>query len=148
MKWLKLKCGLLVILILLIISPKGLCSINETLYLSPLQSSPIYTLQASKGDTINWRFETYDDPFTVTALCTGVATFSSNGKTSDTGSTKALVAGGIIIFFQNIGSNSGYIDIRVGIRRDTIDGYQPLIFVVVLISLIGIISITKIKKKH
>lgn len=146
MKGIKIKTGVLFTLAFFMIIPRGFCSVNETLYLSPIQMSPYYTLQVSEGDVVRWSFETYNDSFPVTAIGTGVVYFLSQGQTSDSGSAEAIITGGVIILFQNAGSNGGYIDIRVSIREDSIDGYIPQIFIIILISLISIISIKKIRK--
>lgn len=147
MKEIKIKVGIVFILTFLAIVPSGLClnSVNETIYLSPIQMSPLYLLQFSRGDVVRWSFETHDDPFPVTAIGMGMANFVSQGQTSDSGSAEIVAPGIVIIYFQNAGSNGGYIDIRIGIRKDTIEGYIPQIFIIVLISLISIISIKKIQ---
>ena len=145
MKRLKIKSGIFFFLALLLMIPKGFGAtpINVTVFLNPIQMSPMYTMQVSKGDIVLWSFQTYNDSFNVQALGTGVGTMVSSGSTSDSGSIEALAAGTIIFYFINMGSNSGYIDISIRIKEDAIEGYPYMIFIVMLFSIISMISIKK-----
>ena len=148
MKGLKLKSGIIILFAFLLIITKGSCatSVNDTVFLAPAQMTNFYIIDSSLGDIVIWSFRTYDDPFSVTVTCAG-ATLFSQGKSSDSGSVETLIPGGLIFYFINTGSNSGYIDINIHIKNDTIEGYHPIIFIVILISIISIISIKKISIK-
>jgi len=149
MKGLKLRSGTILILVFLLILPKGSCSssIDVTIFLNPGQISPIYYIQVSGGDVVKWSFRTYNDSFNVYALAVGVGTMASTGKTSDSGSIEALTNGNIVFYFQNMGPASGYIDIKAYIKKDTIEGYHPMIFIIMLISIISIAMLVSLKKK-
>jgi hypothetical protein len=75
----------------------------------------------------------------------------STGKTSDSGSIRIVTTGNILFYFQNEGfevdSANGYIDINIYIKKDTIEGYPSMIFIITLISLITIILIKKMNIK-
>ena len=149
MKGLKVKSWTLLFLALLLMIPKGLSAtpISTTIFLNPAQMSPFYTIQVSKGDIVLWSFQTYNDSFNVMALGSGVGTMVTTGNTADSGSIEALAAGSMGFYFTNAGSNSGYIDISISIREDSIEGYSFTIFIVTLISIISIISIMKKRVK-
>ena len=149
MKGLKLKSGIILILVFLFLLPKGSCSssIDTTIFLNPGQISPIYNIQVSRGDVVQWSFQTYNDSFNVYALAVGVGTMGSVGKTADSGSIEALAIGNIGFYFQNMGPASGYIDIKAYIQVDTIEGYHPMIFIIMLISIISITMLVSLKKK-
>lgn len=148
MKGLKLKSGIIILFTFFLIIPNGssATSVNDTVFLAPAQMTDLYIIDSSLGDIVIWSFRTYDDPFSVTATCAGTTLFSQ-GKTSDSGSVEALIPGGLIFYFMNTGPNSGYIDINIHIKQDTIEGYHPIIFIVILISIISIISIKKMNIK-
>ena len=132
--------------------PKGFgaTSIKTTVFLNPFQMSPIYNMQVSRGDVVLWSFQTYNDSFNVQALGLGVGTMVSSGSTSDSGSVEALAAGNIGFYFTNMDLNSGYIDISIRIKEDSIEGYPYMIFVVIFISILSIISIKKksVKRRY
>jgi hypothetical protein len=67
----------------------------------------------------------------------------SSGETSDSGSFEAIITEDITFYFQNTGSEGGYIDIRIGVKENVIGGYYPLIFLIILISMVLFVSIKK-----
>ena len=149
MKALKLKSIAIIFLVFLLILLKGSCSssINTTVYLNPGGISPSYTIQVSKGDVVEWSFQTYNDSFNVNAQAFGMGTMVSTGKTSDSGSIEALATGTLGFLFQNMGPSSGYIEIKASIKQDTVDGYHPIIFIIMLSFIISIATLVYLKKK-
>ena len=145
MKILKIKSGIFLFLALLLMIPKGFGAtpINTTIFLNFGQMSSMYTMQVSKGDVVLWSFQTYNDSFNVAALGFGVGTIVSSGHTSDSGSVEALAAGPIVVYFTNMGPDSGYIDISIRIKEDAIEGYPYMILIVILFSIVSMISIKK-----
>jgi len=150
MKGLKVKSGLVLIFGFLLMIPNGSCatSVNDTVYLNPGMIS-FYFIQASEGDIIRWSFQTYNNFFNVSVFALNFWGLISSEKISDSGSLEAYLPGSytITFYFQNGGSTSGYIDINIHKKKETIEGYIPIIFIVSLISLISIISI-KNKKNY
>jgi hypothetical protein len=146
MKKLKLSSGIIIILAFLLLIPKVSCS-SYTVFLNMGQMAGPYILQVSEEDKIRWSYQTYNDSFTVSAYCTGVAVMTSTG-TSDSGTVKAIITGGVIFAFMNIGSTSGYIDINIRVVKErAIKGYHLIIFIITIISIISIISIRKMRIK-
>lgn len=145
MKGLKLTSGTILIFTFLLLIPKGYCatSVNDTVFLTPAQMTSFYYIQASKGDVVKWSFQTYDDSFNVNAFALSFWGLVSSDRTSDSGSVEAMVTTTIIFYFQNVGLTSGYVDINIHIKKDIIEGYYPLIFVIILIPIILIVSIKK-----
>ena len=145
MKGLKLTSGTILIFIFLMLIPKGSCatSVNDTVFLTPGQMTSFYYIQASEDDVVQWSFQTYNNSFNVNALALNFWGLISSDRTSDSGSVEALVTGTITFYFQNGGLTSGYIDINIHIKKDIIDGYYPLIFIIILIPIILIVSIKK-----
>ena len=156
MKGLKLKSGLFVILAIFLMIPKGTCatSVNDTIFLNAGSMSPIYSISVSRRDIVKWSFQTYNDSFNVYVLAYTYASanhiqvyMDSSGKTSDSGSIRVVTTGNILFYFQNEGwevdSASGYIDISIRNKGVTIAGYHPLIFLVILISVISIVSLKR-----
>ena len=160
MNRLKLKSGSFVILAIFLMIPKGTCdtSVNDIVFLNAGSQSPIYSISVSWGDIVKWSFRTYNDSFNVYTLAYQYVSdnaiqvyMDSTGKTSDSGSIRIVTTGNILFYFQNEGfevdSANGYIDINIYIKKDTIEGYPSMIFIVTLISLITIISIKKMNIK-
>lgn len=147
MKGLKLVRGIIFIFIFLLLIPKGSCasSVNDTVFLTPGQATNFYFIQASEDDVVQWSFHTYNDSFNVNAFALNFWGLISSDKTSDSGSVEAYLPGSytFTFYFQNAGSASGYIDINIHIREETIEGYYPLIFIIIFISIISMVSIKK-----
>ena len=145
MKGSKGKSGIFLFLALLLIIPKGFCSspINATVYLNFGEISPFYTMSVSKDEIVLWSFQTYDTSFNVQAVAIGVGVMLSSGKTSDSGSVEALTTGNIVFYFANLGPDSGYIDIAIRIKEDSIDGYLSLPFMIIPVSIISLILIKR-----
>ena len=145
MKGLKITSGIILILVVIFITPIGFCatSVNETVFLTPGQITSVYNIQVSGGDIVVWSFQTRDDAFNVQAFGVGAGVMTSSGKTSDSGSIEALVTGNIAFTFQNMDSTSGYIEINIYIQKETIEGFHPVIIIIVLISIVSVLSIRK-----
>jgi hypothetical protein len=118
-------------------------NISSTEYLDPETSSMIYRFGALREEVIEWKYRTYDNPFLVTGYCwslSGDPTISQ-GKTSDTGTLRALGDGTFTFSFHNIDTVGGYISITIRIKT-SIPGYN----IILIISIIGIVIFIKKKK--
>jgi hypothetical protein len=146
MKRLKVKVGIFLLLGFLLMIPRSATAtpINATVFLNIAQTSPIYNMPASEGDTVLWSFETYNDPFNVMAVGGGVGTVVSSGMTSDSGSVVVIATGNIMFTFVNLGTNSGYIDIAISIKvENSIEGYTYITFFIISFTIMALILIKK-----
>jgi hypothetical protein len=68
----------------------------------------------------------------------------SHDKTSDSGVVNSIITQTIRFSFENTDSTSGYINIRITAGENwRIGGYYPLIFLIILISVVIFVSIKK-----
>ena len=145
MKRLNSKSGIFLLLGLLLMIPKAYATpVNTTVFLNIAQTSPLYNMPASEGDTVLWSFQTYNDSFNVMAIGGGVGTVVSSGMTSDSGSVVAIATGNIMFTFMNLGPISGYIDISIRIKvEESIGAYNYITFIIISFTIIALISIKK-----
>jgi len=142
---------------LLLFISKGNTNTNDTIYLNPDESTPVYRIYVLKGEHLEWSFKTYDNSFNVDGFilsCTGCAATEypmliSVDRTSNSGeipepgyaySEEGYQGNSNVTFsFQNVDTVGGYIQVKLWIKQE-ID-YTIFLYFFIPIFIVSIIII-------
>ncbi|MFW9825648.1 MAG: hypothetical protein ACFFE4_22085, partial [Candidatus Thorarchaeota archaeon] len=123
-------------------------AVSDLVYLEEGEVTSYYYLDANKGDQIIWEFRTYNNPFIVYFRCHESPVILSHDKTTNFGVLRVLESSQFGFTFENIGdTGGGYLEFEIIVKNifEIIDGYN-LIIILGIISLILVISISRLKK--